>query len=69
MKVGDLVRCRFFKKFGIITREPRYMYQGHRHGTSMKDLKKEVQWAWVLWGNGVECKWKTEYLEVICEDR
>ena len=71
MKVGDLVKCRFFHKFGIITREPEYAPQRQRseYGTSMKDLVKEAQWAWVLWDNGTECKWKTNYLEVVSEDR
>lgn len=69
MKVGYLVRCRFFDKYGIITREPNYDYRyPDKHGTSMKSLKKEIQWVWVLWDNGTECKWKTEYLEVISEN-
>ena len=34
MSVGDLVMCKFFKKYGIIIEEPRYMFEGHQGGTS-----------------------------------
>ena len=55
MRVGDLVKCRHFHKYGIITK------------SILKEHKTE--WAWVLWCNGSECKWKTSYLEVINENR
>ena len=64
MKVGDLVRCRHFNKYGIITREPQYNYVS---GSSGKELKKEILWAFVLWDNGIEYKWKASYLEVVNE--
>ena len=69
MEVGDLVICKFFKKYGIIIEEPRYMFEGYQGGTSLKALKKEIQYTWVLWDNGFKSKWKTDYLEVIGDDR
>ena len=55
MRVGDLVKCRFFYKYGIITKP-------------IEGEEKAV-WAWVLWCNGSECRWKTNYLEVVSEGR
>lgn len=69
MKVGDLVMCKFFKKYGIIVEEPRYLFEGHRRGTSLKHLKAETQYAWVLWDDGTKYKWKTDHLEVVDESR
>ena len=69
MKIGDLVKDKHFGRYGIILEEPSYLFEGHRRGTSLKSLKKEYQYTWVLWDNGLKTKWKTEYLEVISENR
>ena len=69
MEMGSLVMCKHFKKYGIVISEPFILHQGSRRGTSMKDLQKESWWVWVLWDNGSKAKWKTNYLEVVVENR
>ena len=69
MKVGDLVMCKILKRYGVIMEEPRYLFEGHRRGTSLKHLKKETQYTMVLWDDGTKAKWATDDLEVIDDDR
>ena len=62
MCVGDLVRCRFFNRYGIVISEPIYEYNSKN---TSKNLKKEILWVHVLWDNGIILKWKAEFLEVL----
>ena len=57
MKVGDLVKCRYFHRFGVVTSRPEHNV---RNGGAYVD---EV--VWVMWARGDHTKYKVEYLEVV----
>ena len=61
MNVGDLVRCKYFHRLGVITSGVSRFPQSAR--THVDKI------VWVIWCNGKHSKYKVEYLEVINENR
>ena len=55
MKVGDLVRCKYFHRIGVVTSKTKQWYRGDH-------VDKIV---WVVWCHGGHSKYKVDYLEVI----
>ena len=61
MEIGDLVKCKYFHRMGVITSPPEH-YPRAAGGYVDKII-------WVLWCNGKHSKYKTEYLEVVGESK
>ena len=61
MKVGDLVRCKYFHRVGVVTSNPTHSVKA---GGAYVD-----RIVWVVWCHGGHSKYKTQYLEVINESR
>ena len=59
MKIGDLVRCKYFHRIGVVTSGP--MHHAKASGAYIDRI------VWVAWCNGAHSKYKTQYLEVINE--
>lgn len=59
MKIGDLVKDKYFKQHGIVTSKP--FIRNRINGTG--------EYVWVLFQNGTHAKYKVRYLEIIDGDR
>ncbi len=62
MKIGDLVKDKYFEQHGIVTSKP--FVRRHR---SNGGYGGGGEYVWVLFQNGSHAKYKVRYLEIINE--